>query len=120
MQARRQLGRDLRNALPSHEFEVHYQPLVNLERDEICGLEALLRWNHPQRGKVSPADFIPLAEEIGLIIPIGEWVLRQACTEAAAWPDDVKLAVNISPAQFKSSMLVNDRQRSCWIGSRRA
>ena len=106
MQARRQLERDLRNALPSHEFEVHYQPLVNLERDEICGLEALLRWNHPQRGKVSPADFIPLAEETGLIIPIGEWVLRQACTEAAAWPDHVKLAVNISPAQFKSSMLV--------------
>ncbi len=102
MQARRELERDLRNALVGSQFELYYQPLVNLERDEICGLEALLRWNHPLRGKVPPLEFIPLAEETGLIVAIGEWVLRQACADAATWPDDVKVAVNVSPAQFKS------------------
>ena len=105
MQARRQLERDLGNALASNQFEVHYQPLINLKRDEICGLEALVRWKHPERGTVSPIEFIPLAEETGLIGPIGEWVLRQACTEAAGWPDHVRLAVNLSPAQFKCGTL---------------
>ena len=121
MQARRQLERDLRNALVSHEFEVHYQPLVNLERDEICGLEALLRWNHPQRGRVSPADFIPLAEETGLIIPIGEWVLRQACTEAAAWPDHREAGGEhlARPIQIQQAG-ANGRQCPCWVGPRRA
>jgi diguanylate cyclase (GGDEF)-like protein len=105
MQARRQLERDLGNALASHQLELHYQPLINLERDEICGLEALIRWKHPERGTVCPAEFIPLAEETGLIVPIGEWVLRQACTEARAWPNHVKVAVNLSPAQFKCGAL---------------
>jgi diguanylate cyclase (GGDEF)-like protein len=105
MQARRSLEKDLRNALISGEFALHYQPLVNLERDEICGFEALLRWHHPERGNVPPGDFIGLAEETGLIVPLGEWVLRQACTEAATWPAHLKIAVNISPAQFKAHNL---------------
>ena len=107
MQARRSLESDLRNALIHDEFALHYQPLINIERDQICGFEALLRWTHPERGKVSPADFIPLAEETGLIVPIGEWVLRQACKDAATWPKHLKIAVNISVAQFKSRNLVD-------------
>jgi diguanylate cyclase (GGDEF)-like protein len=102
MQARRELERDLRRALAGGQFELHYQPLVNLERDEVCGFEALLRWNHPERGKVGPLEFIPLAEETGLIVPIGEWVLRQACADAARWPEHLKVAVNVSPVQFKN------------------
>jgi diguanylate cyclase (GGDEF)-like protein len=100
MQARRKLESDLRKALDNHEFELYYQPLVNLEHDEICGFEALLRWNHPERGKVMPAAFIPLTEETGLIVPIGKWVLQQACAEAAGWPDHFKVAVNVSAVQF--------------------
>jgi diguanylate cyclase (GGDEF)-like protein len=106
MQARRQLQLDLRKAIANAEFQLHYQPLVNLERDEICGFEALLRWLHPVRGMVSPAEFIPLAEETGLIDPIGEWALREACAAAARWPDDVKVAINLSAGQFKSRQLV--------------
>jgi diguanylate cyclase (GGDEF)-like protein len=106
MQARRSLELDLRRALVQGEFELHYQPLVDLERSEVTAFEALLRWNHPQRGRVSPADFIPLAEETGLIAAIGEWVLRQACADAATWPEHVKVAVNLSPVQFKSGALV--------------
>ena len=105
MQVRRGLERDIRNALDNGEFTLHYQPLVNLERDEICGFEALLRWQHPERGNVPPNQFIPVAEETGLIVPLGEWVLRQACSEAAAWPDHLKIAVNVSPAQFKARNL---------------
>jgi diguanylate cyclase (GGDEF)-like protein len=105
-QARRTLELDLRKALANSEFELHYQPLVDLERGQVSSFEALLRWNHPMRGRVSPADFIPLAEETGLIVPIGEWALRQACADAAAWPDDVKVAVNLSPVQFKGEGLV--------------
>ncbi len=100
MQARRKLESDLRIALNNCEFELYYQPLVNLERDEICGFEALLRWNYPERGKVMPAEFIPLTEETGLIVPIGKWVLQQACAEAAGWPDHLKVAVNVSAVQF--------------------
>jgi EAL domain-containing protein (putative c-di-GMP-specific phosphodiesterase class I) len=88
------------------EFELYYQPLVSLKTNRVTGLEALLRWQHPARGFVSPGEFIPLAEEIGLIVPLGEWVLKAACTEAASWPDDVRVAVNLSPAQFKSGNLV--------------
>ena len=102
MKVRRDLEMDLRKALLNGELELHYQPLVNLQDNEISALEALLRWNHPTRGVISPVDFIPIAEETGLIIPIGEWVLRTACKEAGNWPDHVKVAVNVSPAQLKS------------------
>ncbi len=101
MQARHTLERDLRAALHNGEFELYYQPQLNLQRDEITGFEALLRWNHPARGLVSPTDFIPLAEETGLIVPIGEWTLRQACSDAARWPKGIKVAVNLSAAQFR-------------------
>jgi len=101
MQERHRLERDLRLALQNGEFELYYQAQLNLERDEITGFEALLRWNHPERGLVPPADFIPLAEETGLIVPIGEWTLRQACADAALWPKGTKVAVNLSAAQFR-------------------
>src|SRR5262249_53844010 len=106
MQARCKLQLDLRKALSQGEFQLYYQPVVNLERDQICGLEALLRWVHPGGGIVSPAVFIPMAEETGLIVAIGEWVLRQACADAAAWPDGIKVAVNLSPVQFRNRNLV--------------
>jgi diguanylate cyclase (GGDEF)-like protein len=106
MQARRDLERDLRNALVNCQFELYYQPFVELQSGNIAGCEALLRWHHPLRGMISPADFIGLAEETGLIEPIGEWVLRNACAEAAKWPDHVRIAVNLSPAQFKSPQLL--------------
>jgi EAL domain-containing protein (putative c-di-GMP-specific phosphodiesterase class I) len=92
----------LRKALLNREFELYYQPLVILETGAISGFEALLRWHHPSRGMVTPVEFIPVAEEIGLIVPLGEWVLRQACAEAMAWPGDLKVAVNLSPVQFKN------------------
>jgi diguanylate cyclase (GGDEF)-like protein len=101
VQARRLLETELRRALLNKSFELHYQPIFNLARGRITGLEALLRWQHPWRGLVPPAEFIALAEEIGLIIPLGEWVLQQACTEAARWPEDVFVSVNLSPVQFK-------------------
>jgi diguanylate cyclase (GGDEF)-like protein len=102
---RREIERDLRAALAEDEFEIHYQPLVDLRSDEVTGCEALLRWRHPVRGMVSPADFIPVAEETGLIEQIGQWVLRTACAEAATWPAHVRIAVNVSPIQFKSETL---------------
>ena len=106
MKARRELELDLRDALVKGEFVLNYQPIVNLERNEVNGFEALLRWHHPRRGTVAPADFIPLAEETGLIVPIGEWVLRQACADAANWPANTSIAVNLSAAQFKNHHLV--------------
>ena len=106
MQARRCLELDLRKALALKQFELVYQPQMSLETDQLVGCEALIRWRHPTRGTVSPADFIPLAEEIGLIIPIGEWVVRTACKEATSWPAGLTIAVNLSPAQFKSKSLV--------------
>ena len=106
LQARRALELDLRRAVQAGEFELVYQPLYHLGDERVTGCEALLRWRHPERGTVSPADFIPLAEEIGLIVPLGEWVLRHACAEAAKWPDHVRLAVNLSPAQFRDRGLV--------------
>jgi diguanylate cyclase (GGDEF)-like protein/PAS domain S-box-containing protein len=105
-QRRRDMELDLRRAFAIGEFELHYQPLVDIAADRISGFESLLRWRHPQRGMVSPADFIPVAEDIGLIVALGEWVLREACTEAAKWPADVKVAVNLSPVQFRSRNLV--------------
>ena len=106
MKERRGLEMDLRQALNNGEFELYYQPLVNLQTNEISAFEALLRWNHPSRGLISPADFVPIAEETGLIVSIGEWVLRKACKETANWPQNVKVAVNLSPAQLKSKNLM--------------
>jgi diguanylate cyclase (GGDEF)-like protein len=106
MQARRELELDLRKAIQGNEFELYFQPLVNLAEERITGFEALLRWNHPKRGMVPPAQFIPLAEEIGLIVQIGEWVLAEACRHAASWPEPLKVAVNISTVQFKGRALV--------------
>ena len=106
LQVRRQLELDLRKALRNGEFELYYQPLVDPVADEVSGFEALLRWRHPTRGMVSPAEFIPIAEEIGLIVPLGEWVIHQACAEAMRWPERVKVALNLSPMQFRSRNLV--------------
>jgi predicted signal transduction protein with EAL and GGDEF domain len=106
MQTRRLLELDLRQALPTRQLEVFYHPLVDMRVGAMTAVEALLRWRHPQRGLVSPAQFIPLAEEIGLIVPIGEWVLREACRTVASWPGDLRVAVNLSAAQFKSRNLV--------------
>jgi diguanylate cyclase (GGDEF)-like protein len=100
LQARMELENDLRGALDGGQLAVFYQPLFDLRRGRLSGFEALLRWRHPVRGMVSPAEFIPVAEETGLIVPIGAWVLRRACTDAAAMPLPVKVAVNISPVQF--------------------
>jgi diguanylate cyclase (GGDEF)-like protein len=108
MQLRRKMEIDLRRALTHGEFEVYYQPLITLETEKISGFEALLRWHHPERGMVPPLEFIPVAEEIGLIGQIGAWVLRRACLEAATWPDDIHIAVNFSPAQFKHRTIVLD------------
>ena len=105
-QARRALESDLRRGVEMQEFELHYQPLVDLCSGQVSALEALIRWRHPERGLVSPDDFIPLAEATGLIGPIGAWVLHRACADAAGWPRDLKVAVNVSPAQFKGPGLV--------------
>ncbi|MET4329416.1 diguanylate cyclase (GGDEF)-like protein [Bradyrhizobium sp. i1.15.2] len=106
---RRQLEIDLRHAIAQGGLEggleVYYQPCLSLKDDRITGCEALVRWRHPERGMVSPAEFIPIAEDTGLINEIGEWVLVTACRDAANWPDDVRLAVNVSPVQFKSGTL---------------
>jgi diguanylate cyclase (GGDEF)-like protein len=102
---RRQLEIDLRHAIAHGGLEVYYQPCLSLKDDRITGCEALVRWRHPERGMVSPAEFIPIAEDTGLINEIGEWVLATACRDAANWPDDIRLAVNVSPVQFKSGTL---------------
>jgi diguanylate cyclase (GGDEF)-like protein len=106
MQARRVLELELRRAVVNFEFELHYQPVVDVKSGRITSCEALIRWHHPERGMIPPLEFIPVAEETGLIVPIGEWVLTTACAEAARWPKDVTIAVNLSPAQFKSRNLV--------------
>src|SRR5262249_9667064 len=105
VKARRTLELDLRNAIVNGEFELYYQPLFNLEQQQISACETLLRWHHPARGMVSPGEFIPVAEETGLINQIGEWVLRQACIEAVSWPNEIAVAVNLSPVQFKNQNL---------------
>src|ERR1022692_4643138 len=107
MQTRNKLERDLQNALTNGEFELFYQPVVSLEDNKIGSFEALLRWRHPERGLVSPTEFIPLAEETGLIVPLGEWVLRAACAEATNWPDDIAVAVNVSAIQVTNKNLIN-------------
>ena len=108
MKARRTLELEVRKALADGEFEMFYQPLINIESRSVCGFEALLRWRHPELGLRSPKDFIWLAEETGLINPIGTWVLRQACADAASWPDHVKVAINLSAVQFTNLRLVED------------
>jgi diguanylate cyclase (GGDEF)-like protein/PAS domain S-box-containing protein len=99
---RRAIEDDLRGAEGKNQLEIHYQPIIDLKTGEIAGAEALLRWNHPTRGLVSPATFIPIAEAMGEIVSIGEWVLKRACKDAALWPPDLTVAVNVSPAQFRS------------------
>ena len=106
MQQRRQLELDMRSGLMNGQFELYYQPLFNLESRDFSAFEALLRWNHPERGLIPPAEFIPLAEEIGFVTPLGKWVIEQACADAADWPHRVKVAVNLSPVQFDSGELV--------------
>ncbi len=106
-QARRVLELDFRAALQRDEFEVHYQPIRDLAKDRVVAFEALARWNHPLRGLIAPVNFIPLAEETGLIVQLGEWVLRQACADAAGWSQDVGVAVNLSPVQFRNPNLVS-------------
>ncbi|MEK9283351.1 MULTISPECIES: EAL domain-containing protein [unclassified Bradyrhizobium] len=103
--ARLTMEQDLRQAMVDGGFELNYQPLVNLRTGAVSGCEALLRWRHPERGMVSPAEFIPIAEDTGLITEIGDWVLRTACAEAASWPAHVRLAVNVSPVQLKCDTL---------------
>ena len=103
--ARLALEQDLRHALTTGGLEIHYQPLVDLRSDRVTGCEALVRWRHPERGMVSPAAFIPVAEDTGLIVELGEWVLRTACAEAASWPEHVRLAVNVSPVQLREPSL---------------
>ncbi|HEX3341875.1 MAG TPA: EAL domain-containing protein [Pseudolabrys sp.] len=100
-QERRALELDLREALTSEQFDLYFQPLVDLRNGRVTTCEALLRWRHPRRGMVPPSIFIPIAEETGLIIPLGEWALQRACHEAAKWPKSVKVAVNLSPVQFR-------------------
>jgi diguanylate cyclase (GGDEF)-like protein len=104
-QQRRQLETDLRVALDLGQLELHYQPLFDLEQNRVCSFEALLRWNQPTRGQISPVEFIPVAEDTGLIVPIGAWVIREACNRAATWPEHIRIAVNVSPVQFHRGAL---------------
>ena len=104
-QKRHDMEMEIRNALFHQEFEVHYQPFIDVRSRKVLGCEALVRWRHPRHGLVSPADFIPIAEETGLIDQLGSWVLKTACHAAASWPDDIRLAVNVSPVQFKGITL---------------
>ncbi len=97
---RRALQNDLRSAIARDEIELHFQPQARID-GEITGFEALVRWHHPVRGTIAPSTFIPLAEESGLIIPMGEWILREACREAASWPRKLQIAINLSPVQFR-------------------
>jgi diguanylate cyclase (GGDEF)-like protein len=97
--------RELREAIAQNQFELHYQPVVDIKTRELCGVEALVRWRHPLKGMIAPDHFIPLAETTGLIVPLGEWILQKACSDAANWPAHVKIAVNISAIQFKKGNL---------------
>jgi predicted signal transduction protein with EAL and GGDEF domain len=106
MKERRALETALRKAFDNNEFELYYQPVLNLDKGDIRCCEALLRWHHPERGMVSPVEFIPVAEEIGLIVALGEQVIRWACDDAAKWPDDICVAVNLSPTQLASKGLL--------------
>jgi len=107
VQARRVLERDMRTALVQNGFRLFYQPLINLQTKKVTAFEALMRWEHPERGHVPPAEFIPVAEEMGLIVQLGEWALRQACSEAIRWPANICVSVNLSPLQFSKGNLVS-------------
>ena len=102
---RRETEIDLKLAIEQGQFELYYQPLFNTQQQKINGFEALIRWQHPERGLIQPIDFIPLAEETGLIVQIGEWVIKEACRQAARWPEHVRIAINISPVQFRTKGL---------------
>ena len=104
---RRSLELDLRRAAENGDFQLYYQPIVGLKERKVVGFEALMRWSHPTRGFVPPSEFIPLAEETGLIVPIGERALRQACADAAQWPNNMRVAINLSPVQFRSTGLIS-------------
>ena len=106
VRARIELERDLRRALADGEFELHYQPIVKLRDHKIVACEALVRWRHPERGLIPPVEFIPIAEDMGLIVALGEWVLRTACAEAAKWPADIRVAVNVSTIQLSDKNFV--------------
>src|ERR1700732_1190176 len=106
VKARRRLEVDLRAAIAEKQFEMFYQPILSGISNEVIAFEALIRWRHPERGMVSPGEFIPVAEETGLIIPLGEWILRQVCADALSWPLNIRVAVNLSPVQFRSLDLV--------------
>jgi diguanylate cyclase (GGDEF)-like protein len=105
-QARRKIELALKHALPRDEFELFYQPIVNLKTNQITSFEALLRWHHPERGLILPSEFVPVAEEIGLIAPIGDWVIYQSCKEAATWPEHLKVAINLSPTHLARSNII--------------
>ena len=107
VQARRILEREMRTALVQNGFKLFYQPLINLQTKKVTAFEALMRWQHPERGYVPPSEFIPIAEEMGLIVQLGEWALRQACAEAMEWPEEICVSVNLSPLQFSKGNLVS-------------
>ena len=113
MRLRHDIERELRDAIADGDLRLHYQPVVDIASGEVCGLEALLRWPHAQRGLVPPAEFISIAEESGLIIPLGEWVLRRALADAAHWPEHIRVAVNLSPVQFRSHDLAQTVIAAC-------
>jgi diguanylate cyclase (GGDEF)-like protein len=112
VQQLRAVEMELRNALPTEDFELHYQPILDLRSEALTGFEALIRWNHPLRGQISPADFIPIAEETGIIVPIGDWALQAACRTAATWSQQIDVAINLSPAQFKGAALFESVERA--------
>ena len=114
LRERRALQQELRTAIEHGELSLHYQPQARTIGGEIIGFEALVRWQHPTRGLVSPGDFIPLAEESGLIVAMGEWILREACREAASWPNPLQIAVNLSPVQFRTATCRRSCIRCCW------
>jgi diguanylate cyclase (GGDEF)-like protein len=107
VQARRMLEMDLRQAVGKHQLELHYQPQISVHSKKVVAFEALVRWRHPEQGLIPPAEFIPLAEETGIIVRLGEWVLRQACTDARSWPETIRVSVNVSAAQFKTRDLTS-------------
>ena len=108
IEARQSLQRELHKAISNNEFELHYQPMIDVKTRKICSIEALVRWRHPQRGLIGPQEFIPIAEATDLIVPLGQWILQQACMDAVTWPQNIKVVVNLSTVQFKKSDLVAD------------